>query len=538
MKVKQMPEAMKSPQVHAEGYWLSHEEGHYFDPSLAQELTLLLHGKSVCDFGCGLGKYVNWLRKVGFEADGYDGNPNTGVLTKGVCRSLNLAERFRLERQYDAVICLEVGEHIPKQLESVFLDNLVSHAKEMIVLSWAIPGQEGDGHVNCRSSSYVIYQLFKRGFRLQPRWTALLRANCSLYWFKNTLMVFRKSRVRWWSMAERKAAGYIVSADIERLKRNNRSNSSLISALIGKSVRTLSPAKDGAAKTINILRLFWYDIMMSFPRRKTPVIIPTERTVGGTHFFPVCFTCGKHFKFVRLALFSLGRCAPPIKEINVYMDKGDPLSDVECQLLRSESPYPVKFHQTAYAMSWGGPNVILNELYGFQDMASGMETKDVLMKFDSDVLFISDAIFKLIESIDAGAIGTQPYYERSDYLQGGCYFVRAKELRTVLRRSIAVKMLAFSKNNFSDIPEDAFISSLLLQCRAKITYDEFLYFDSTFVTPGVDQRQLEDRLQAVPQTASIIHFEGDKLNKGDKSNMSRVAECFFQSLPSVSNPYQ
>jgi hypothetical protein len=50
---------MDRPKMHPQGYWLSCEEEHYFDPTLAHQLELLLQGKSVCDFGCGAGKYVN-----------------------------------------------------------------------------------------------------------------------------------------------------------------------------------------------------------------------------------------------------------------------------------------------------------------------------------------------------------------------------------------------------------------------------------------------------------------------------------------------
>jgi hypothetical protein len=85
--------SMNAPQLHPQGYWMSHEEGHVdcFDPVLAQELEVLFQGKTVCDFGCGMGKYVHWLRKRGIECDGYDGNPNTGVLTNGLCATLSIS---------------------------------------------------------------------------------------------------------------------------------------------------------------------------------------------------------------------------------------------------------------------------------------------------------------------------------------------------------------------------------------------------------------------------------------------------------------
>ena len=36
---------------------------------------------------------------------------------------------------------LEVGEHIPAELEAKFLNNLSSSARRMVILTWAVPGQ-------------------------------------------------------------------------------------------------------------------------------------------------------------------------------------------------------------------------------------------------------------------------------------------------------------------------------------------------------------------------------------------------------------
>ena len=43
---------------------------------------------------------------------------------------------------------MKVAEHIPKEFEHVYIDNLVRHAKEGIILSWSKVGQGGHSHVN------------------------------------------------------------------------------------------------------------------------------------------------------------------------------------------------------------------------------------------------------------------------------------------------------------------------------------------------------------------------------------------------------
>ena len=42
---------------------------------------------------------------------------------------------------YDWVMSLEVAEHIPQDYEAIFIDNIVRHAREGVVLSWAVPGR-------------------------------------------------------------------------------------------------------------------------------------------------------------------------------------------------------------------------------------------------------------------------------------------------------------------------------------------------------------------------------------------------------------
>ncbi len=64
---------------------------------------------------------------------------------------------------YDWVFSIEVAEHIPKTYEQIYIDNLVRHG---IILSWAVPKQEGHGHVNNQDFAYIEEQLINRAFKL------------------------------------------------------------------------------------------------------------------------------------------------------------------------------------------------------------------------------------------------------------------------------------------------------------------------------------------------------------------------------------
>lgn len=169
------------------GAWLF-EGGHTFDAWLCIAVYTVFgeYGvKSIMDVGCGDGSYTKHLRAHGFDAEGYDANPYT---PEG-CYIADFSEPQYLD-VHDAVLCLEVGEHIPADYEPVFLDNLVRHAEKLIILSWAVPGQGGFGHVNERDNEYVIKRMNERGWNIDQSSTDFVRNQAAIAWFKNTVMVF------------------------------------------------------------------------------------------------------------------------------------------------------------------------------------------------------------------------------------------------------------------------------------------------------------------------------------------------------------
>jgi len=176
------------------GYWLENIR-HDYDHELALAIGEVLQKKgvtTVADFGCGDGRYIKTLIALGFDGEGFDGNPHTPTMTDGVGKVLNIALPQNLGKKYDFVISLEVGEHIPKKFEATFLANLDRHNIKGIILSWAVPGQGGYGHFNERSNQYIKKQLRKLGYRPNNELQEFLRQSATIFWFKNTVMVFEK----------------------------------------------------------------------------------------------------------------------------------------------------------------------------------------------------------------------------------------------------------------------------------------------------------------------------------------------------------
>jgi tryptophanyl-tRNA synthetase len=92
----------------------------------------------------------------------------------------------------DLVISIEVGEHIPKDFEQTFIDNITKSATKNIILSWAIVGQGGNGHINCQNNDYIISEVTKRGWNFEAETTLSARNKMPDIWIKNTVMFFNK----------------------------------------------------------------------------------------------------------------------------------------------------------------------------------------------------------------------------------------------------------------------------------------------------------------------------------------------------------
>ena len=85
-----------------------------------------------------------------------------------------------------------VGEHIPVEFEATLLDNIARHARDGVLLTWAVPNQYGFHHVSERTNEYVIGRMRERGFEYDEDLSAELRGMAVLKWFKNTIMVFHR----------------------------------------------------------------------------------------------------------------------------------------------------------------------------------------------------------------------------------------------------------------------------------------------------------------------------------------------------------
>ena len=169
---------------------------HATDKTLIPHMSILLSDKTVASFGDGPGIYKREIEKLGHVKlyDAFDGAPYCEETSHGRVRFMDLSIPQYGIRQYDWIISLEVAEHIPKKYEAVYLDNIFRHAKEGIILSWAVPGQGGLSHINNKPIEYVLKVMRENGFQRDAGKSMKLQASASLSWIKSNINVYIRNK--------------------------------------------------------------------------------------------------------------------------------------------------------------------------------------------------------------------------------------------------------------------------------------------------------------------------------------------------------
>jgi SAM-dependent methyltransferase len=156
--------------------------------------------KTLYDFGCGIGQYLQQLKIAGFtKLTGFEGDPPQHKVFDNIIKQ-DLTEQFTVSEKGNCIF-LEVAEHIPAQFEEIVLNNVINACNGKLIMSWAIRGQTGHGHVNCLDNYEVIDRFTNLGMIYLEEETIAIRKlihptknnieECELPWFKNTTLIFK-----------------------------------------------------------------------------------------------------------------------------------------------------------------------------------------------------------------------------------------------------------------------------------------------------------------------------------------------------------
>lgn len=167
---------------------------------------------SIIDIGAGVGQYGHSLRAIDPAHDyrGYDGAGNVERVTSGFVRWTDMTSPRLALPKADWVMSLEVGEHIDSKYERHFARNLHTHNCRGLVISWAVLGQWGRGHVNNHGEGYIKRVFAELGYVYDVVATTALReqhirtgrttqvapapgVSGPYWWFAKSLFIFRRA---------------------------------------------------------------------------------------------------------------------------------------------------------------------------------------------------------------------------------------------------------------------------------------------------------------------------------------------------------
>lgn len=180
------------------GFWsaANAHTHHVFSEPLSEWIAEYLKNdkdKPTYDFGCGLGNYLHKLSTCGFtNLTGYEGDPAHKKVFANI-RKQDLTLPFSVPTPGNCIF-LEVAEHIPAEFEEAALTNVLAACNDKLIMSWAVRGQAGFGHVNCLDNHEVIAKMEGKGLTyLEQDSMASRQINLdNAPWFKHTILIFKK----------------------------------------------------------------------------------------------------------------------------------------------------------------------------------------------------------------------------------------------------------------------------------------------------------------------------------------------------------
>ena len=177
----------KPPVAYGDAFFDSQQEGALQSARIVLPLVKhLLRPTSVIDVGCGRGAWLRAFQELGVSTIcGLDGEyvDRAKLLIPPECFTCtDLSKPFNVEGHYDLGICLEVAEHLPEEMASILVRNLVD-AAPAVLFSAAAPGQGGTHHINEQMPAY---------------WRALFRRHGYVLLDAIRPAILTDARIEWW----------------------------------------------------------------------------------------------------------------------------------------------------------------------------------------------------------------------------------------------------------------------------------------------------------------------------------------------------
>lgn len=162
--------------------------------------------ESFADLGCSNGRLLECVQRkyahinlLGLEYFEW-AKTHADASVRDHIQLADLGKPHHYNRKYDIVNCSEVGEHLEPEVENVFIDNVTSAAKDILILTWSNAKSDTNGqHVNPRPQSYVKSKLLSKGFAYWEEATDKIKNSLRISlegightWWPDNIMVFKK----------------------------------------------------------------------------------------------------------------------------------------------------------------------------------------------------------------------------------------------------------------------------------------------------------------------------------------------------------
>ena len=156
----------------------------------------LIRPASIIDIGCGNGAWISIFREHGIEdVIGVDGDwvkPEMLLFPTDKLILGDLEKPFKVNRQFDLVVSLEVAEHLPPESAVTFIDSL-TRLGLVILFSAAIPFQGGTNHLNEQWPSYWAALFASKGYIAIDCLRRKIWDNDQIeWWYAQNIMFFVK----------------------------------------------------------------------------------------------------------------------------------------------------------------------------------------------------------------------------------------------------------------------------------------------------------------------------------------------------------
>lgn len=153
--------------------------------------------RSVIDIGCGIGTWTRVFQDadlgkvVGVDFSVYE--EDDCHIPRDSYVQADLREPYDHGERFDLALSLEVAEHLPDADADTFVETLTRHS-DVVVFSAAVPGQDGQGHINNQWPSYWVEKFEKHGYMARD----VLRPHFwddeeVMVWYRQNMILFTKT---------------------------------------------------------------------------------------------------------------------------------------------------------------------------------------------------------------------------------------------------------------------------------------------------------------------------------------------------------